>query len=71
MFKTKRRKELEDKESELYALKSAISDLKYWCAADSGEIAFAMMHLENPKTDVSGFREKLRRGEYTFDEYRR
>lgn len=71
MFKTKRRKELEAKEDELYRLKSAIADLKHWCAADSGEIAFAMLHLENPKYSIDGFRGLLRQGKYTFDEYRK
>lgn len=70
MFKSKRRKELEAKEDELYRLKRAIQDLKHWCAEDSGEIAFAMLHLEKPRTDINGFREKLRRGEYTFENYR-
>ncbi len=71
MFKTKRIKELEAKERELYILKMEIQDLKTWCAEDSGEIAFAMLHLENKKTSISGFRDLLRKGKYTFDEYRK
>ena len=71
MFKTKRRKELEAKERELHFLKMEIRDLKTWCAEDSGEIAFAMLHLENRQKSVSCFRDLLRQGKYTFDEYRK
>jgi hypothetical protein len=72
MFKTKRRKELERKEDELWRLKFEIMELKNWCAADSGEIGFAMLQLENPyNQSVSQFRDKLRKGEYTFDEFKK
>ena len=71
MFKSKRRKELEAKEDELYRLKMEIQNLKHWCAADSGEIAFAMLHLEKPISGVHVFRDLLRQGKYTFDEYRK
>ena len=71
MFKTKRRKELERKEAELYRLKQEIQNLKHWCAADSGEIAFAMLHLEKRMYSTSVFRDLLRQGRYTFDEYRK
>ncbi len=71
MFKSKRRKELEKKEDELYRLKQNIQELKRWCAADSGEIAFAMLHLEKPRQSVSCFRDLLRQGKYTFDAYRK
>ncbi len=69
MIKTKRRKELEEKEKELHFLKKNIQELKHWCAADSGEIAFAMMHLEKQAFNIVDFREQLRSGKYTFDEY--
>lgn len=71
MFKSKRRKELEANEDELYRLKTEIQNLKHWCAEDSGEIAFAMLHLEKPRHSTSGFRDLLRQGKYTFDEYRK
>ena len=70
MFKSKRRKELERKEDELYILKSQIAEVRHWCAHDSPEIAFAMIHLQSPKESVSGFRDKLRRGEFTFEKYK-
>lgn len=71
MFKSKRRKELEEKETELYRLRQNIQDMKHWCAADSGEIAFAMMHLDKPKQSLSCFRDELRKGLYTFEAYRK
>lgn len=70
MFKSKRRKELERKEDELYILKAQISDMRHWCAFDSPEIGFAMVHLQAPKNSVSGFRDKLRSGEFTFENYK-
>ena len=70
MFKTKRRKELERKEDELFALKSEIQDLKHWCAFDSPEIGFAMLHLQNRRNSTSGFRDRLRKGEFTFTNFK-
>ncbi len=70
MWKTKRRLELERKEEELIVLKARIQEMKHWCAADSGEIAFAMLQLENTRIDISCFRDKLRKGEYTFANYK-
>ena len=70
MFKTKRRKELERKEDELYILKAQISDMRHWCAFDSPEIGFAMVHLQEPKLSVSCFRDKLRAGQFTFTNYK-
>jgi hypothetical protein len=72
MFKTRRRKQLERKEDELWRLKHEIRELKAWCAADSGEIAFAMLQLENPYSQsVSQFRDGLRKGKYTFEEFKK
>jgi hypothetical protein len=72
MFKTKRRKELERKEMELWQLKIEIAEVKNWCAADSGEIGFAMLHLESPfKLSISQFRDGLRKGKYTFAEFKK
>ena len=72
MFKTKRRKELEAKENELYILKSKIQELRQWCAENSGEIAFAALWLEGGTkyVGISHFREGLRKGEFTFEEYK-
>ena len=73
MFKTKRRKELERKENELFTLKMEIQEMKQWCAEDSGEIAFAMLHLESlsgSHKGISAFRDGLRKGLYTFNEYK-
>lgn len=72
MFKNKRRKELERAERELYILKQEIKTIEDWCAADSGEIAFAMLHLKSitePHVSVSVFRDNLRKGQYTFNNY--
>lgn len=72
MFKSKRRKELERKENELYRLKMEIEQLKHWCAEDSGEIAFAMLHLESLNDyhqSISSFRDDLRQGLHTFSNY--
>lgn len=74
IFKSKRRKELEAKENELRSLKLEIDQMKHWCAADSPEIGFAMLHLENIKTKpqtVDHFRNKLRNGKYTFYNYKK
>lgn len=71
LLKSKRRKELETKEEELHRLRLEIQELKHWCAADSGEIAFAMLHLEKPKLSVWQFRKALREGKYTFAEYKK
>lgn len=71
LFKSKRRKELEKKEAELQKLKLEIQELKHWCAEDSGEIAFAMLHLENRCQQVDEFRKKLREGKFTFDNYKK
>ena len=73
MFKSKRRKELERKERELNILKLAIDELKVWCAADSPEIGFAMLHLEKLGTHPEGvdsFRRKLRSGQFTFEKFK-
>ena len=72
MFKTKRRKELEAAEKELYILKSEIREMMCWCANDSPEIGFAMKKLlrEDPyPTDIHTWREKLRNKEFTWDNY--
>ena len=72
MFKSKRRLELEKAEDELFILKNEIREMMYWCAADSPEIGFAMRRLlreENPRTDIYSWREKLRKGEFTWQEY--
>ena len=72
MFKTKRRKELEAKENELFQLKAQIDEIKVWCVADSPEIGFAMLRLQKKTIhfDTSGFREDLRKGLFTFDNYK-
>lgn len=72
MFKTKRRKELEAKENELYILKSKIQELRQWCAENSGEIAFAALWLEGKTrhNSVSVFRDDLRKGLFTFGNYK-
>lgn len=72
MFKSKRRKELEDKEKELFQLKTEIAEIKCWCAYDSPEIGFAMLRLQG-KTKcigVSHFRDDLRKGLFTFYNYK-
>lgn len=73
MFKTKRRKELEDKEDELYILKSQIDEIQQWCSYDSPEIGFAMLRLKGETNNISTshFREDLRKGIFTFEEYRK
>lgn len=72
MFKTKRRKELERKEDELYLLKQSINEMRVWCAADSGEIAYAMLYLQNENRSwIETFRGRLRQGLYTFENYRK
>lgn len=71
MFKTKRRKELEAKEEELALLKTALIEMGQWCASDSSEIAFAVDYVLNRRVGISGFRDKLRRGFYTFDNYKK
>lgn len=70
IFKSQRRKDLEDKAYELQRLKHSISDLKSWCAFDSPEIGCAMKYLQESKDvghSVSNFRSKLRAGEFTFE----
>ncbi len=72
MFKTKRTKELEACERELYFLKMEISAIATWCAADSPEIGFAMRRLlgeDIHEVDISLWRDKLRKGEFTWQEY--
>lgn len=71
LFKTERRKELEDKEAELYLLKSEIQQLKDWCFFDSPEIGIAMLYLQKRDISLSEFRDKLRRGVYTADEFKK
>ena len=70
MFKTKRRKELEQKELELFRLKIRIGEMKDWCAFDSPEIGFSMLYLQNRRCDISLFRDRLRAGSYTFEEFK-
>ncbi len=70
MFKSKRRKELEKKEEELYRLKHRINEMKYWCSADAPVIGFSMVWLETRQIDISRFREELRNGDYTFDKFK-
>ena len=70
IIRRNRVKELEIKEDELYYLKIQIQELKQWCSYDSPEIGFAMLHLERQKNSVSGFRDKLRRGEFTFTNFK-
>lgn len=70
MIKTDRRKELEQKEVELQRLKVIIDEMKNWCAFDSPEIGFAMLYLQNRRCDISLFRERLRSGIYTFEEFK-
>ena len=72
MFKSKRRLELEKAEDELNLLKNEIREMMYWCAADSPEIGFAMRRLlgeDDFPVDISSWREKLRKGEFTWQEY--
>ena len=77
MFKTKRRRTLEQKELELYHLKQQIIQMRHWCAYDSPEIAFAMLRLESMYDekspvryeDIGTFRDNLRKGLYTFQNY--
>ncbi|MEY8205003.1 MAG: hypothetical protein RPR40_07985 [Bermanella sp.] len=71
MLKSKRRKELEKKEHQLLKLELEINELKNWCAAESPDIGFAMLHLQCKKTDTSGFRERMRRGEFTFQNFKK
>lgn len=69
IFKSKRRKELEAKERELFVLKMKIDELKHWCAADSPEIGFCMLHLQSMNhypESIDRFRSKLRGGLFTF-----
>ena len=63
-------KKLTKVEGDKFWLESEIEQLKHWCAYDSPEIGFAMLHLQNPKNDVSGFRDKLRNGEFTFTNFK-
>ncbi len=70
MFKTKRRKELERKKDELRHLKRKIDDMLQWCAADSPEIGFASLYLQSTNANISGFRDLLRKGEYTKENFR-
>ena len=72
MFKSKRRLELEKAESELHLLKNEIREMMYWCAADSPEIGFAMRRFlreDNHRVGISCWRDKLRKGEFTWQEY--
>lgn len=72
MIKTKRRKELERKEAELFSLKSEIEQIKNWCAYDSPSVAFAMLRLQNlsnPHPTISAYRDVLRNGHHTFELY--
>tara|TARA_R110000851_G_scaffold13719_1_gene46824 strand:- start:201 stop:431 length:231 start_codon:yes stop_codon:yes gene_type:complete len=71
MFRSKRRKELENKEEELWLLKLKIEETGHWCAYDSPDVGFAMEFLmDRPRQSVSSFRDKLRKGEFTFDNYK-
>jgi hypothetical protein len=74
VFKSKTRKKLEVKDDQLFRLKLEIDQLKKWCAYDSPEIGYAMMHLKNlvdkPQC-ISSFREKLRKGKYTWDNFKK
>lgn len=72
MFKSKRRKELEDKEEELFHLKAQIDEIKHWCAYDSPEIGFAMLRLQKKTRhySTSDFRDDLREGLFTFENYK-
>ena len=70
MFKTKRRKELELKEDELWHLKRKIDEMMHWCATDSPEIGFAALYLRSTDVGISGFRQELRKGEYTKENFR-
>lgn len=70
MFKTKRTKDLEACERELYILKMEIRQIADWCAADSPEIGFAMQRLIHNTEGISAWRDKLRAGEFShFDNY--
>lgn len=70
MFKTKRTKELEACERELYILKMEIRQIADWCAADSPEIGFAMQRLMHNTECISAWRDKLRAGEFScFENY--
>lgn len=70
MFKTKRTKELEACEQELYILKMEIRQIETWCAADSPEIGFAMQRLISNREGISSWRDKLRAGEFSsFENY--
>lgn len=71
MFKSKRRHDLEHKEEELRRLKLQIHELMYWCSADSPEIGFAMLHLQGKRNDTSVFRDKLRKGLFTFEAFKK
>lgn len=54
---------------DLWWLECLIDQQRHWCAYDSPEIGFAMLELKKRGNDISGFREKLRRGEMTFDAF--
>lgn len=72
MFKSKRSLELEKAEDELYTLKNEIRQMMYWCAADSPEIGFAMRRLlgeDEYRDGISYWRDKLRKGKFTWEEY--
>lgn len=69
MFKSSRREELERKELELRNLKRVIWEIKSWCGSESPEIGFAMLFLEGSNETVDGFRERLRRGEFTLEKF--
>lgn len=72
MFKSKARKELESNADKLWVLNQTIREIQQWCAYDSPEIAFAMqalLELDTKGLRVDAFRDKLRRGEFTFDNF--
>lgn len=73
MFKSKRMKELESKERELFMLRLKIDEVKHWCAADSPEIGFCMLHLQSLDKctlTISKFRDNLRKGYFTFEAFK-
>jgi hypothetical protein len=73
MFKSNRRKQLEAKERELFILKQKIDEVKYWCAADSPEIGFAMIYLQTVNKmpeSINTFRSRLRGGLFTFEGFK-
>lgn len=60
---------LKQEKSKMVFLKSRISEYKNWCAYDCPEIGFAMLSIEEDILDIDTFREKLRSGEFTFENY--